>query len=155
MTDEVAAFFDLNLASNWDEFSSAVEKFWIPGQNMIYADLEGNIGWRPAVALPIRTPGTGLVPLPGDDPRWDWQVFVPFDEMPYQLNPEQGYIATANNKTIGNEFPYYISAYWEPPARARSRAARCSGPWCFYPWFSPRSWAESPSCFPSSGGTWA
>lgn len=118
LTSEVDAFIDLNTATNWEDFSSAVEKFWIPGQNMIYADLEGNIGWRPAVALPLRAPGTGLVPLPGDDPQWDWQGFVPFEEMPYQYNPEQGYIATANNKTIGDEFPYYISAYWEPPARA-------------------------------------
>lgn len=118
ITSEVDAFFGLNLATNWDEFSEATSKFWIPGQNMIYADLDGNIGWRPAVALPLRAQGTGLVPLPGDDSQWDWQGFVPFEEMPYQLNPEQGYIATANNKTIGDEFPYYISAYWEPPARA-------------------------------------
>lgn len=118
LTNEVEAFIGLNTASNWDEFSSAVEKFWIPGQNMIYADREGNIGWRPAVALPLRAAGTGLVPLPGDDPQWDWQGFVSFEEMPYQYNPEQGYIATANNKTIGDEFHYYISAYWEPPARA-------------------------------------
>jgi len=118
LTKEVDAFIDLNLATNWDEFSAAVERFWTPGQNMIYADLEGNIGWRPAVALPLRAPGTGLVPLPGDDPQWDWKGFVPFEEMPYLYNPEQGYIATANNKTIGSEFPYYISAYWEPPARA-------------------------------------
>ncbi len=118
MTNEVEAFLGLNLATNWDEFSAAVEKFWIPGQNMIYADLEGNIGWRPAVALPLRAPGTGLVPLPGDDPQWDWQGFVPFEEMPFLYNPDQGFIATANNKTIGDEFPYYISAYWEPPARA-------------------------------------
>ncbi|MCF7824065.1 MAG: penicillin acylase family protein [Candidatus Marinimicrobia bacterium] len=118
MTNELEAFFGLNTARNWNDFSSAVSKFWIPGQNMIYADLEGNIGWRPAVALPLRAKGTGLVPLPGDDPQWDWQGFVPFDEMPYLFNPDQGYIATANNKTIGDEFPYYISAYWEPPARA-------------------------------------
>lgn len=118
LTNEVEAFFGLNLASNWDEFSEAVSDFWIPGQNMIYADREGNIGWRPAVSLPLRAPGTGLVPLPGDDPRWDWQGFVPFEDMPYLYNPDQGYIATANNKTIGNDFPYYISAYWEPPARA-------------------------------------
>ena len=118
LTSEVDAFIGLNTATNWDEFSAAVEKFWIPGQNMIYADLEGNIGWRPAVALPLRAPGTGLIPLPGDDPAWDWQGFVPFEEMPFQFNPEQGFIATANNKTIGDEFPYYISAYWEPPARA-------------------------------------
>lgn len=118
ITNEVDAFFGLNLASNWEEFSAAVQNFWIPGQNMIYADLEGNIGWRPAVALPLRARGTGLVPLPGDDAQWDWQGFVPFEEMPYQYNPEQGYVATANNKTIGDEFPHYISAYWEPPARA-------------------------------------
>jgi len=118
MTNEIDAFIGLNLAQNWDDFSAAAEKFMIPGQNMIYADVEGNIGWRPAVALPLRAPGTGLVPLPGDDSQWDWQGFVPFDEMPYLYNPDQGYIATANNKTIGDEFPYYISAYWEPPARA-------------------------------------
>ncbi|NQV30822.1 MAG: penicillin acylase family protein [Candidatus Marinimicrobia bacterium] len=118
LTNEVEAFVGLNTASNWDEFTNAVEKFWIPGQNMIYADVDGNIGWRPAVALPLRVKGAGMVPLPGDDPQWDWQGFVPFDEMPFQYNPDQGYIATANNKTIGDEFHYYISAYWEPPARA-------------------------------------
>lgn len=118
LTKEVEAFIGLNTASNWEEFSAAAEKFWIPGQNMIYADVSGNIGWRPAVALPVRAPGTGLVPLPGDDPQWDWQGFVPYEEMPYLYNPAQGYIATANNKTIGDQFPHYISAYWEPPARA-------------------------------------
>ncbi len=117
-TNELDAFFDLNITKNWEDFTEAVSKFWIPGQNMIYADLEGNIGWRPAVALPVRAKGTGLVPLPGDDPQWDWQGFVPFEEMPFQYNPDQEYIATANNKTIGDDFPYYISAYWEPPARA-------------------------------------
>lgn len=118
LTNEVDAFIGLNTSTNWEEFSAAVEKFWVPGQNMIYADVSGNIGWRPAVALPLRAPGTGLVPLPGDDPKWDWQGFVPFEEMPFQYNPEEGYIATANNKTIGDQFPHYISAYWEPPARA-------------------------------------
>lgn len=117
-TTEMEAFFGLNTAKNWDDFSEAVKHFWVPGQNMIYADREGNIGWRPAVAIPVRAPGTGLVPLPGDDPQWDWKGFVPFEEMPHMYNPEVGYIATANNKTIGDEFPYYISAYWEPPSRA-------------------------------------
>ncbi len=118
MTNEVQALYELNLAQNWDEFSQAVSKFAVPGQNMIYADVDGNIGWRPAVWLPIRAEGTGLVPLPGDDPKWDWKGFVPFKEMPYLFNPPQGFIATANNKTIGKDkFPYYISAYWEPPSR--------------------------------------
>lgn len=118
ITTELDAFFGLNTATNWEDFSNAVQKFWVPGQNMVFADTAGNIGWRPAVAIPIRARGTGLVPLPGDDSQWDWKGFVPFDEMPSMYNPEQGYIATANNKTIGDEFPYYISAYWEPPSRA-------------------------------------
>lgn len=117
-TTELDAFFGLNTASNWEEFSEAVKHFWVPGQNMIYADREGNIGWRPAVAIPIRAQGSGLVPMPGDDPQWDWKGFVPFEEMPFMYNPEQNHIVTANNRTIGDEFQYYISAYWEPPARA-------------------------------------
>ncbi len=117
-TTEVDAIFELNLATNWEEFSAAVAKFHVPGQNIVYADTAGNIGWRPATLIPKRFPGTGLVPLPGDDPRYDWQGFVPQDELPYLYNPASGFIATANNKTIDDSFPYYISAYWEPPSRA-------------------------------------
>ena len=117
-TTEVSAMFDLNVASNWEEFTAAVQQFKVPGQNIIYADTAGNIGWRPATMLPRRAPGTGLVPLPGEDPQWDWQGYIPAEELPFQFNPPEGFIATANNRTIGDEFPHYISAYWEPPARA-------------------------------------
>ncbi len=114
---DIEAIVDLNLIKNWEDFSNALEKFCVPGQNMVYADTAGNIGWRPAVHIPIRKDGGSLIPRPGHDPDYDWQGWVPFDEMPYLLNPESGLIATANNKTIGDEFPYYISNLWADPSR--------------------------------------
>lgn len=117
ITDEITAFVKLNLARSWDEFSEAARMFAMPGQNVVYADREGNIGWRPFVRLPIRKGGSGLLVMPGASGEWDWQGYVPFEEMPYIYNPPGGCIATANNKTIGSEFPYYISAYWVPPSR--------------------------------------
>jgi penicillin amidase len=85
---------------------------------MIYADVQGNIGWRPAVYLPIRKEGESLVPRPGSDPEYDWKGRVPFEEMPFVLNPESGHIVTANNKIIDDSFPYYISGLWADPSRA-------------------------------------
>ncbi len=118
ITRELDAIVKLNLAANWDEFSEAARLFDIPGQNVIYADREGNIGWRPFVALPKRREGSGMMIMPGSTGEWDWQGMIPDEEMPYLYNPPSGYIVTANNKTIGPEFPHFISAYWAPPARA-------------------------------------
>ena len=117
ITNEMNAFMKLNTMKNWEDFTEAVKNFGVPGQNIIYADTMGNIGWRPAVYVPIRKEGHSLIPRPGHDPNFDWSGYVPFEEMPYIFNPESGYIATANNKTIGNEFPYYISGLWADPSR--------------------------------------
>jgi|TARA_Y100000031_G_scaffold142762_1_gene172566 penicillin amidase len=118
ITKEMNAFMKLNTMKNWDDFSKAVKNFGVPGQNIIYADTAGNIGWRPAVYVPIRNEGHSLIPRPGHNPKYDWNGYIPFEEMPFILNPESGYIATANNKTIGDEFPYYISGLWADPSRA-------------------------------------
>ncbi len=111
------SLFDLSRAYDWSTFSHAVEKFGVPGQNICYADTSGNIGWRPAVKIPIRKNAENPVPRPGSNKDYDWQGYVPFDEMPYLYNPSSGYIATANNKTIGDEFPHYISNFWLHPSR--------------------------------------
>ena len=95
----------------------AVKTFSVPGQNIIYADTIGNIGWRAAARIPIRKDGESLVPRPGWDSDYDWKGFVPFDEMPYIYNPQKGYIATANNKIVDESFPYYISNQWAEPSR--------------------------------------
>ena len=116
-TPEMDAWVSINNMKNWDDFSNGIKKFGVPGQNIVYADVKGNIGWRPAVYVPIRKQGSSMIPRPGEDPSFDWKGKVPFEEMPFLYNPEKGYISTANNKTIGDDFPYYISKLWADPSR--------------------------------------
>ena len=124
LTKEIDGLFGLATSKNWDDFSKSVKNFGVPGQNIVYADVFGNIGWRPAVYVPIRKEGSSLIPRPGYDPDYDWEGRVPFKEMPYLFNPESGYIATANNKTIDDTFPYYISGLWADPSRAQQIVSR-------------------------------
>jgi len=115
--DETTALFMLAKATNWDEFSDASKLFGAPGQNWTYADKDGNIGWRPNSKIPIRLGAEQLIPFDGSTSKHDWTGYVPFDEMPYVYNPEKGYISNGNNKTIDDDYPYYISRYWADPSR--------------------------------------
>ena len=119
ITSEMDAWVNLNNMSNWEEFTEGVKSFGVPGQNIIYADIDGNIGWRPAVYIPIRREGFSMIPKQGDNPLFDWKGMVPFEEMPFLYNPEKGFISTANNRTIDEDFPYYISGLWADPSRIR------------------------------------
>ncbi|MBT3502860.1 MAG: penicillin acylase family protein [Candidatus Marinimicrobia bacterium] len=124
VTTEMDAWVKLNTMESWEDFSKAVKLFGVPGQNIVYADINGNIGWRPAVFVPIRKEGFNMVPRPGHDTAFDWKGKVPYEEMPYLLNPEKGFISTANNKTIDESFPYYISGLWADPSRAEQIETR-------------------------------
>ena len=117
ISNEVQAFLGFNRMKNWNDFSKAARNYTVPGQNIIYADKEGNIGWRPAVKVPIRNGGSTMVPLPGETSEYDWKGFVDYNKMPYLLNPDEGIIATANNKTIPDTFPYYVSGLWHDRSR--------------------------------------
>ena len=119
MSDELPTLIKMATIKNWEDFSDAVKTFSVPGQNIIYADINGNIGWRPAAKIPIRKNAKNLLPRPGEDSAYDWNGFVPFNEMPFLLNPKKGFIATANNKTIDDSFPYYISNQWASPSRIK------------------------------------
>ena len=116
-TPEMDAWVSINNMKNWGDFSNGIKKFGVPGQNIVYADVKGNIGWRPAVYVPVRKQGSSMIPRPGEDPSFDWKGKIPFEKMPFLYNPEKGYISTANNKTIGDDFPYYISKLWGDPSR--------------------------------------
>ena len=118
ITKEMDAWISMTTMENWSDFSSAIKNFGVPGQNIVYADSEGNIGWRPAVYVPIRKEGYSLIPRPGHLKEYDWAGKIPYGKMPYLYNPSSGFIATANNKTIGEGFPYYISGLWADPSRA-------------------------------------
>ena len=117
VSDILRAFTQVNLAENWDQFSDALQTFGVPGQNFVYADRQGNIGWRPVVHLPIRKEADRLLLRDGASGEWDWQGYVPFAEMPYLYNPPEGFIATANNNTVGENFAPYVSRYWADPSR--------------------------------------
>jgi penicillin amidase len=116
-SDENYAFYLINRAKNWEEFKQGMREFAVPGQNFIYADTAGNIGYWYAVKLPKRKGKNPCLPFPGWTDEYEWQGFVPFDELPHTYNPPEEFIATANNKPVGDSYPYYLSNLWEPPAR--------------------------------------
>ncbi|MCC7094478.1 MAG: penicillin acylase family protein [Ignavibacteriaceae bacterium] len=122
-SDEMDAFLKINKAKNWNEFKSAVEKFNTPGQNFVYADREGNIGYIFGGALPIRPNNATTFVFDGSTAKNDWKGFVPRNELPYLFNPsanlptgQAGFIATANNKVM-KDFKYHITNLWEPSSR--------------------------------------
>ena len=117
MSDELFGIALINKAKNWNEFLNGVKHFTVPGQNFVYCDKDGNIGYSPGVRLPIRPQNTLTLPFPGWTSEYEWKGFVPFDELPKYFNPKENIIVTANNKTINN-FPYHISNLWENGSRS-------------------------------------
>lgn len=105
-TQEIRAILALNKASNWTEFSAALEDFHVPAQNIVYADGEGNIGIRTTGLFPVRQEGLGRVPVDGSSGDFDWTGFVPFDLAPMAFNPTQGYLVSANQLPTLENDPY-------------------------------------------------
>ncbi len=112
------AFLRINYAQNWEEFSEAMRAYVAPSQNFVYADVEGNIGNFVPGRIPIRRAGDGMLPTPGWVDDTTWERYIPFEELPQSLNPAQGYVATANNRVVGDEYPYLIGNDWSEPFRA-------------------------------------
>ena len=112
------AIFALNLGKNFDDFRAAAALFDVPAQNLIYADPEGNIGYQAPGRLPIRGAGDGWLPQPGWDSAYDWQGYVPFEDQPMLYNPDSGYIVTANNAIVSDDYPYFLSRDWDYGYRA-------------------------------------
>jgi len=121
--DDLTSDAALNLmrAGNWDEFKQAIRNFHAPEQNMLYADIDGNIGYYAPARVPVRKPGNtfqGTVPVPGWDATYDWDGFIPFDELPHEFNPARSWIRTANQKIVTDDYPYMITRDWTSPYRA-------------------------------------
>ncbi|MBN2225520.1 MAG: penicillin acylase family protein [Deltaproteobacteria bacterium] len=112
------AFYRINTARNWDEFTAGLSIYAAGPQHFVYADSAGTIGYVGAGKCPIRTNSTGLLPKPGWDGKSEWRGYYPFESMPIMKNPEKGYIGTANNPPISGESPIFLSDYWESPWRA-------------------------------------
>jgi len=116
------AFFYLNRAKDWQTFQHGLRRVQGPVLNFVYADVNGNIGYRTAGKVPVRAKGSGMVPSLGWRGDMDWQGFIPFDDMPSLFNPLPSLILNANNRVVGNDYPYFISHDWA----ARYRADRIS-----------------------------
>jgi penicillin G amidase len=112
------AFYRLNTATNWDEFTGALSIYAAGPQHFVYADTGGTIGYVGAGKCPIRTNSTGLLPKPGWDGMSEWRGYYPFESMPIAKDPDKGYIGTANNPPISGKSPVFLSDYWESPWRA-------------------------------------
>jgi penicillin amidase len=116
MSNEIRSVFLLNRAKNWNDFRDAVSTFKAVSQNVVYADVAGNIGLQCSAGVPVRE-GNGIQIYPGDSSKYDWKGTVPFEELPFELNPERGYVSSANNKTVPDDYPYYISHWFATPDR--------------------------------------
>jgi penicillin amidase len=104
-------------ANNWREFRDVMKTVWGPGQNAVYADVEGNIGYIMAARVPIRKKGHGEIPVPGDTDDYEWTGYIPFDQLPQALNPDSGLIVTANARVVGPNYRPYLTDRWEEPYR--------------------------------------
>jgi penicillin G amidase len=107
----------LDRAGNWTEFLAALERWKIPALNMVYADLEGNIGWLAAGATPRRTSSDGLLPTPGASAPGQWAGFLSVRELPQVFNPRAGWVGTANHNILPAGYPHPISHEWSTPYR--------------------------------------
>ncbi len=112
-----APFFAVDSAKNWQEFRAAFSHLGQPGQNVVYADVDGHIGYQATGMVPIRARGDGSFPVPGDDDSYEWKGYVPFDKLPSVYDPQSGIIATANGRITPDGYPYTLSIEWGSPYR--------------------------------------
>ena len=106
------AILQIDLADDFEEFRDAARSFEVPSQNMLYADVDGHIGYQMPGTIPIRPEGNdGTLPVQGWDSSNDWLGYIPFDELPWEFDPPEDYIVTANQAVI-DTYPYVLAKDW-------------------------------------------
>ncbi|MFI9848311.1 penicillin acylase family protein [Nonomuraea sp. NPDC051941] len=113
------ALFGINKAANWTEFRAAAALFDEPAQNLVYADVDGHIGYQAPGRIPVRGKGDGSWPVPGWDPAYDWTGFIPFADLPTLSDPPGGVIVTANQAVAGPSYRHVITTDWTYGYRGR------------------------------------
>ncbi|HET9158383.1 MAG TPA: penicillin acylase family protein [Myxococcaceae bacterium] len=108
------------LATDWASLNAALDGFLGPGQNIMYADADGHVGWRASGVLPLRAPGDdGRTPLDGTSSAHDWTGYLGQERMPRLLDPPSGRLVTANERVIGTSVGFRWPSSWAAPTRAR------------------------------------
>jgi penicillin amidase len=113
------AIWRFDRAQNWKDFREGAREFSVPSQNLVYADVDGNIGYQMPGNIPIRASGDGTLPVPGWMDEYEWTGYIPFEELPFSFNPPEGYVLTANNAVTGTQYPYLISTDFDYGYRAK------------------------------------
>ena len=111
------ACLTLDRAQNWQQFEAAVQRWKLPTHNIVYADVDGNIGEHSVGLEPIRRNFTGTMPMPGDG-GYEWAGWVPLQALPHQFNPRRGFVVTANQRMVPENFSYKVGFEWAEPYRA-------------------------------------
>jgi penicillin amidase len=106
-------------ATAFGGFREALRGWLSPGQNVIYADADGTIGYQCTGRYPIRRGWDGSMPVPGWDGEHEWDGWIPFEELPFDVDPAEGFLATANNRIHEETYPHLIGVDWSPPSRIR------------------------------------
>ena len=110
---------DIDRAANWGEFTTALARWPGPGSNFVYADVDGHIGYHAAGKLPIRRGWAGDLPVDGSKGEFEWDGYIPFDQLPAAFDPPGGIIATANQNPFPADYPYVVNGNFAPYYRAR------------------------------------
>jgi penicillin amidase len=118
-TLDIMAIAHFNTARSLEEFNEALKDFRLPPLNVVYADVDGNIGIFPHGALPLRKRGDGRWPVDGSSGDYDWAGTIPDDQLPFALNPPEHYLASANGRPAPVGYPYYLGWMWDPSYRTR------------------------------------
>jgi penicillin amidase len=117
-TVEMEAILGFNRARDWDSFNEAARHLSAPTQNFVFASTDGTIAFKVIGQIPVRgEERIPYTPAPGWTGEHDWLGFIPFDELPTVVNPQEGFVASANNKVVGDDYPYFISTQWAQPYR--------------------------------------
>ena len=112
------AIFAFDTARDWASFRKAATAFQVPSQNLLYADVDGNIGYQAPGSIPIRAKGDGTVPVPGWTSAYGWVGTIPYERLPSVLNPPSGSIVTANTAAVGPQYPAMVTRDWDAGYRA-------------------------------------
>lgn len=116
----VDAILALNTAGSFKEFRAAFEPYGSPSQHFVYADVDGHIGYVLPGLIPIRPDGDrGGRPVDGASGEHEWAGYIPFDDLPWQLDPEPGAIVTANNAAVDGDYPFFMGQDWDVGDRAQ------------------------------------
>ena len=113
------AVLKMNQATDWTTFDAATADWSTPSQNIVYADVDGHIGYVMAGQIPRRENNPGLVPAPGWTGEHEWNGFIPHTELPRSVDPESGRLVTANNKMVADDYPHFLGIEYYPGWRAR------------------------------------